>query len=279
MKILIPALSLMLLAITGCQKSVHSLTSDELSATVPHDFDSTTTGEDSTTTDDGNNNSILVDASKDGGTWWFPQGPPSFSAAADHQGKALADYLRSIGYHVDELPRGAVITDTLLKKYSKIIRSAPFFEYTDEELNAYKNFMNRQGAILLFQDHLSYDENDKISQFLGLEFKGAVDGNVTIFANNAITNDVDPFYYIAGAVVTNSENNPDIKVLASVDKASYSVLNNADPFNGIIPDNGAPVMGLVTNFPNTKILFMGDINSMESVPQPLTGNIVNWLFK
>ena len=60
----------------------------------------------------------------------------------DHQGKGLADYLRSLGYHVDELPRGAVITNELLTNYSKIIRGPAFFDYTDEELAAYKNFMN-----------------------------------------------------------------------------------------------------------------------------------------
>src|SRR6187549_3774745 len=54
--------------------------------------------------------SILVDASKDGGVWWFPQGQAGFSATNPHQGSALADYFRNLGYQVDELPRGAIIT-------------------------------------------------------------------------------------------------------------------------------------------------------------------------
>jgi hypothetical protein len=223
--------------------------------------------------------SILVDASKDGGVWWFPQAYPSFSDSADHQGKALADYLRSLGHHVDELPRGALITDELLSNYSKIIRAAPFFEYSDEELASYKNFMNKHGAILLFQDHLSYDSNDKISKFLGINFKGAIEGTITNFASHEITQNIDSFPFIAGAVVTNTENNPNIIVLGSISKTNYTVLNGADPFNGQVPNIDPPVMGLVTSFPNTKIFFIGDMNGMESVPQPLTRNIVNWLFK
>jgi hypothetical protein len=270
MKIFVTALSLMcVLTITGCQKSIQEITSNNSSAVTP---------DDSTSTEPSANN-ILVDASKDGGTWWFPQGPPSFSESEDHQGKALADYLRSLGYHVDELPRGAVITNELLAKYSKIIRGAAFFEYTDEELDAYKNFLNKQGAILLFQDHLSYDVNDKLSKFLGLDFEGAVSGDVTNFANDEITNNISPFFYIAGSVVTNAENNPNITVLGSISKTSYTVLNNEDPFHGQTPAIDPPVMGLVTNFPNTKIFFIGDTNCMEGVPQPLTQNIVNWLFK
>ncbi|HEY5967001.1 MAG TPA: hypothetical protein VIU35_03435, partial [Chitinophagaceae bacterium] len=75
--------------------------------------------------------SILVDASKDGGVWWFPQSPVTgFSATNHHQGTALADYFRSLGYQVDELPRGAIITSELLDKYSKVIRPSAFFSYS-----------------------------------------------------------------------------------------------------------------------------------------------------
>ena len=46
---------------------------------------------------------VLIDASRDGGVWWFPQVAP-FSAEAGHQGKALADHMRGLGYFVEELP-------------------------------------------------------------------------------------------------------------------------------------------------------------------------------
>src|SRR4051812_3075191 len=47
--------------------------------------------------------SVLVDASHDGGAWWFPQGgvtAAGFKPDSAHQGRALADYLRSRGYTV-----------------------------------------------------------------------------------------------------------------------------------------------------------------------------------
>jgi hypothetical protein len=270
MKILKPVLSmLLLLSITACQKSVVGTTNNN---TSNQDRNAGVTSVNPT-------NKILVDASKDGGVWWFPQSDPSFSASADHQGKALANYLRSLGYLVDELPRGAVVTDQLLGNYTKIIRGAPFFAYSDQELASYKNFINKGGAILLFQDHLSYDTNDKISEFLGLDFKGAVSGAITNFADHEITKNADALPYVAGAVVTNAKNNPAITVLGSLSKTGYTVLNGADPFGGITPDVDPPVMGLVTSFPNTRIFFIGDMNGMEGLPQPLTQNVVNWLFK
>jgi hypothetical protein len=265
MKIIIPVISfLFILAIPGCQKSLEAIevnNSPSQAVSLPSD------------------NNILVDASKDGGGWWFPQAPGSFSESDGHQGKPLADYLRSLGYHVDELPRGAVITNELLANYSRIVRAAAFFEYTDKELDAYKNFMNKPGAILLFQDHLSYTTNDKLSVFLGLDFEGAIGGVISNFTNSEITNDITPLPFIAGSVVMNTQNNPNITVLGSLDKTGYTVFNTGDPFNGQAPDTNPPVMGIVTNFSNTKIFFIGDINGMEGLPQPLTQNLVNWLFK
>ena len=121
--------------------------------------------------------------------------------------------------------------------------------------------------------------NDKLSEFLGVSFKGAVSGMVTNFADHEITNNINALPFIAGAVVTNTENNPDITVLGSISKTTYTVLNNADPFNGQAANIDPPVMGIVTNFPNTKIFFLGETNGIEGLPQPLTQNIVNWLFK
>ena len=222
--------------------------------------------------------SILVDASKDGGVWWFPQSPlTGFSENDDHQGQVLANYLRSLGFHVDELPRDAVITDQLLEKYSRIIRVAAFFPYTDKEIDAYKKFLKRPGAILLLQDHLTYTTNDKLSELFGLKFRGAVNGTVTNFISHEITAGISDLPFIAGAVVTNSDSNPNITVLGSLDKNTYTVLTSADPF--ITNDNSPAVMGLVNNFPQTKIFFLGDGNGIEMLPQPLTENLVNWLFK
>lgn len=258
MKIRLPILFLLILIGTSCQKSISK--TEELNQQISISF-----------LKDSN---ILVDASKDGGVWWSPQSGPG-----DHQGYALAEYLRSLGFHVDELSQGAVITDSLLKKYSKIIRCATFFQYSDDELAAYKNFLNKPGAILLLQDHLSYTVNDNLSEMLGLHFVGAVEGTVTNFIPHEITNGVTELSYIAGSVVTNSENNSNITVLGTLDKNNYTVMNNSYPFIGETNNIDAPIMGILNNYPNTKIFFLGDENGIEYLPQPFTQNLVNWLFK
>ena len=258
----------MALIMLGCQKSINDI---EDSATVQRQENDPEGGDTS--------KKILVDASKDGGVWWFPQGTGDvFSADADHQGKALADYLRNMGYQVDELPRGVVITDSLLSKYSRIIRAPAFFPYTDAEIDAYDNFLKRPGSLMLLQDHLMYTTNDKLSEHLGIEFAGVVSGAVTGYVANQITDGVSDLPYIAGSIITNASTNPAITILGSLDSTSFLDVNN----NGVYDDgdmNAPPVMGILTNHPSTKIFFLGDGNGIEGIPQPLTQNLVSWLFQ
>jgi hypothetical protein len=251
----------------GCQKSTSDIEDPATAQRQENDPKNGTSGE-----------KILVDASKDGGVWWFPQGTGAFSADADHQGKALADYLRNMGYQVDELPRGVVITASLLSQYDKIIRAPAFFPYTDAEIGAYDNFLKKPGSLMLLQDHLTYTTNDKLSEHLGIEFSGAVSGTVTDYAAHQITQGVSELPYIAGSVITNASNNPAITILGSLDNASFLDLNN----NGVFDAddiNAPPVMGILTNYPSSKIFFMGDGNGIEAIPQPLTQNLISWLFQ
>ena len=70
---------------------------------------------------------VLVDASRDGGVWWFPQPPAgtvTFDPNRDHQGKALADYLRSEGFQVTELPRPFTVSSELLLQFQFVIAAA-----------------------------------------------------------------------------------------------------------------------------------------------------------
>jgi hypothetical protein len=176
------------------------------------------------------------------------------------------------------LHRGDVITDTLLSKYNKIIRAPAFFPYTDEEIVAYDNFLKKSGSLMLLQDHLMYTTNDKLSEHLGLEFSGAVSGAVTAYVAHQITQGVDELPYIAGSVITNASKNPAITILGSLDNASFLDLNN----NGVYDAgdiNAPPVMGILTNYPSTKIFFMGDGNAIEALPQPFTQNLISWLFQ
>jgi hypothetical protein len=209
-------------------------------------------------------NKILIDASHDGGVWWFPQGPATgYDATQPHQGKALADYLRQLGFAVDELPRGAAITDELLGQYDKVIRAGAFLAYKASELTAYESFLSRPTALLLLQDHLTHTTNDALSQGLGLHFSGAVSGTITRFATHDITKDVTSLPYIAGSVIHNPDRNK-VTVLGTLGASADST--------------GAAAMGIL-HHPKSRVLFLGDMNGLEQVPQPLTANVVKWLFQ
>lgn len=209
-------------------------------------------------------NKILIDASRDGGVWWFPQGPGTgYNATAPHQGKALADYLRSLGFLVDELPRGTAVTDELLGGYDKVIRAGAFTSYLAPELSAYESLLSRPSALLLLQDHLTHTTNDNLSEHLGLSFSGAVSGSVTRFADHDITKGVTSLSYIAGSVISNPDKNK-ITVLGTLSTASDNTVTAA--------------MGIV-HHPMARVVFLGDVNGLEQVPQPLTANLVKWLFQ
>lgn len=210
---------------------------------------------------------ILVDASRDGGGWWYPQSPSTgFSASDAHQGKALADYLRSLGFRVDELPRGALITPELLDQYDKVIRAGGAGSYTASELAAYDSFLVRSSALLLIQDHQKIFPNDALAGRLRLPFTGAQEGTVTRFYPHEITTGVTSHPYIAGSVITNPDRNT-ITVLGSLSMAA-----------GGKDSTEAAVMGIL-HHPTSRVFFIGDINGLEQVPQPLTANVVKWLFQ
>lgn len=204
---------------------------------------------------------ILVDASRDGGVWWFPQSSTTgFSASNVHQGKNLVDYLRSLAYQVDELPTGTTITSDILSKYDKVIRAGGFGSYSLDEMAAYRFFLGGNKSLLLLQDHLSNFPNDQLSVELGLSFEGDYSGTLNSFSQHAITNGVTPLPYIAGSVIFNP------------DPAKITAL-------GTLNANGtnAVAMGIVKH-PTSKIFFVGDMNGIEAIPQPLTSNLVSWLF-
>lgn len=209
-------------------------------------------------------NRILIDASRDGGVWWYPQHPGTgFDAAAPHQGKPLADYLRSLGFVVDVLPRGTVITEELLGKYDKVIRANAFGQYTAAELTAYNSLLDRPSALLLLQDHHKNTTNDNLSARLGLPFSGAQSGTITRFAAHEITNGVTQLHYVAGSVIAN----PDLKKITVLGTLSTSADSTVSAAMGIL------------HHPSSRVFFLGDVNGLEQVPQPLTDNIIKWLFQ
>ena len=280
---LLSAVFLISLSITGCIKSnpqVLSSSNTELSS-PPKSADSVSN----------NPNKILIDASRDGGVWWFPQGDGAqFKAADYHQGKPLVDWLIGQGYQVDELPRGTTLTTTLLRNYTKIIRTGSFgLDYSDNEMQAYEDFINRKGSLLLMQEFIntSYNgsQNDKLSEYLGITFEGTViapdssfNGLITVFNEHAITAGVSALPFIAGSGVTNTKDNKDITILGSFDNG-YFLDRNFDRLYDGNDIKAPPVMGILNSFPNCRIFFIGDVNGLESLPQPFTQNLMDWLFK
>jgi hypothetical protein len=221
---------------------------------------------------------ILVDASHDGGGWWFPQSETSgFSSANPHQGKALADYLHSRGFTVDELPRGITITDSILNRYSKIIRVDKYGSYSESELLAYDNFLKRSTSLLLISEYLRSGEKDELAERLGISLKGVAYGYVSRFAPHQITQGVHSFYFNAGSVVVNYNSNSSIEILGWLSDNSFVDFND----NGIQDPNepnGPPVMGTL-HHQNAKIFFLCDINGIETLTQPFVSNLVDWAFE
>ena len=201
--------------------------------------------------------SILIDASHDGGVWWFPQSElTGFSPSVNHQGTSLAGYLRQSGYCVDEVPRGLVVTSTLLQQYDLVVRFGEFGTYTDEEIAAYDDYLANPKPLLLVSEHRQNDAHDELAEHLGLVFSGAVTDTVTNIIPHAITNGVTSIYYGGGAVIMAADLNDSIQVLASI--------------------SGNAAMGILSHA-TAKIFFIGDSNDLLMVRQPFVGNLFGWL--
>ena len=215
--------------------------------------------------------SVLIDASRGGGAWWFPQGP-DFDPDEPHQGKALADQLRSRGVYVRELPRPFTIDLALLSGYDLVIRAGEFGSYLDFELEAYEQYVVEGGNLLLLQDFLRPTETTLLGPVFGLRFAGITRGiQLMVFLPDPITEGAasGQLKYLSGSALV--ETPPEAKILAHLDASSYLDMND----NGVKDpgETAAPsVMGRM-EFGLGLIVFIGDTNVLEGVPQPLTNNI------
>ena len=217
---------------------------------------------------------ILVDASRDGGLWWFPQGGP-FDPLAPHQGRALADHLRSTGYRVDELPRGASIDGEDLEGYDLVIRAGAMAPYDTAEIAAYTTYVSAGGDLLLLSDHMLYAPPDDLAAAFGIAFTGITRGANTLgsYAAHPITAGQGPLAYMFGSAVTGWPSTATI--LGALSGTSFLDANGDgvhNPGEVTAPD----VLGLLEHGEG-QILFGGDVNMWQSVPQPLLGNALLWL--
>lgn len=219
---------------------------------------------------------ILIDASHDGGGWWFPQYEATgFDPDQYHQGQDFANILRGKGFEVSELGRGKELTEEMFFGHYIVIRVGGFQAYTANELQVYTNLLDRGMNLVFFTDHKKYDAVDELGDHLGLEFKGIANGTITTFAEHEITTNLESLSYIAGSVLMNANENPNIEVLGWLGENEYADLN----FNDVQDENepvGAPVMGVLT-YPNSRIFFIGDMNGIEVRPQPFIDNLIGWM--
>jgi hypothetical protein len=216
---------------------------------------------------------ILVDASKDGGVWWSPQGG-AFDPNQGHQGKALADCLRGLGFQVDELGQGVTIADTLLLQYDNVITVASSLPYDSNELMAYDHFLSRSTHLFLLLEYMWPGQKNQLADRLGIPLAGKARGMISRFAPGPITQGELPFSYLVGSAVADTSANPAIQYLGWLSETDFVDLNLNDQQDPGEP-SGPPVMGML-NYQQAKVFFIGDENCMEQVPQPLIDNLMKW---
>jgi hypothetical protein len=214
---------------------------------------------------------VLVDASRDGGVWWFPQKGP-FDQNAKHQGKLLADHLRSLGHKVDELPRPTTITSKVLAGYDVVIRAVGAGSYTKSEVAAYQDYVKGGGGLLLLAE---FGSPDGLALSFGLKFEGRTGGQnlLSNFAAHPVTQGIGNLPYNVGGGLTQSP--AKAQILGKLSNQSFLDLNGngvKDPGEPSAP----PVLGAMT-MGSGRIVFCGDTNLWETVPQPLIKNTIKWL--
>lgn len=219
---------------------------------------------------------IIIDASHGGGTWWYPQGPSSgYDPDVWHQGTPIVEKLTSMGFEVYELGRGEELKEEMFMGYYIVIRTSGFHTYTENELEVYKNLLERGTNLALFTDHKKNDRTDELAEYLGIQFEGIAGGTVSRFNEHPLTQSMEPFEYRIGSVLMNANENPNINVLAWLGENDYADIN----YNGVQDESdpmGMPVMGTITH-PTSQITFFGDMNTFQFQTQPYFDNLVNWL--
>jgi hypothetical protein len=222
---------------------------------------------------------ILIDASHDGGAWWAPQ-RGDFSSGSPHQGKPLADHLRSLGFRVTELPRDTRITAALLGGADLVIRASGFGPYLPAEVDTYESWVKTGGRLLLLVEERP---QDALAERFGLQFRGIarIPGpgphNTTTrlgkFASDPLTQGVDALKYLGGSGLTAQP--PEAKILGWLSTEDYLDLNDNN-----VKDPGEPVgpaaLGILP-FGQGRIVFCGDSNLWEAVPKRLIKNTLSYL--
>ncbi len=163
----------------------------------------------------------------------------------------------------------------MLQPYDYIIRASIYGSYTSSDIQAYQTYVSGGGKLLLASEYLRPSSVDALADAFGVHFAGISrgDNRVDRFNPHRVTAGVTPLRYIAGSGITNYTG--PIEILGYLSDATYLDLND----NGVQDSRepvGAPVLA-ATEYGAGRIVFYGDLNSLEGVPQPLIDNIFRWL--
>ena len=207
--------------------------------------------------------SVLVDPTHDGGVWWFPQRattPEGFNPDSAHQGRALAQYLRARGYTVTELGRGATLPTDSMRTYATVIRAGYWYDanhpgYSAADLDAYDAFLACPRTLIILGEFLRDGRRDVLADSLGIPLTGIITSTITTFTAHELTAGVSSVPFIAGSFLEAGAN-PALQVL------------------GRLP-SGEAVMGVLP-IGEAKVFFVGDMNGIQLLPQPLVQNLVAW---
>ena len=210
--------------------------------------------------------SVLVDPTHDGGVWWFPQAastPAGFDPDAPHQGRALANYLRELGYTVTELGRGATLPTDSMRTYATVIRAGYYYDaarpgYSTADLDAYEAYLACPRTLVLLGEFLRDGRRDVLADSLGIPLTGIITSTITDFTAHELTTGVGDVPFIAGSYL-DGEPGDGVQVL------------------GRLPTGEAVMGALATG--NAKVFWIGDMNGIQQLPQPLVQNLVAWGFK
>ena len=144
-------------------------------------------------------------------------------------------------------------------------------EYATTEIDAYLDYVQDGGNLLLLADH---GPPDGLAIRFGLRFEAATRGENLLndYVAHPITAGVGPLFYNCGGGLTSYTGT--VQILGRLSNLSYLDLNN----NGVKDPNdpsGPPVLG-VMSYGSGRVVFCGDTNLWEAVPLPLTDNVLEW---